>query len=199
MAKILEQLKMMKLKAFLYPSLLGIFILIAGILFILSATFISKEINKIFSVNEDNDKSLKIDNANYVLVAQKLNLPINTGTADSSSDDTLQESSSTSTENIQPAIDKKTLKIEILNGSGISGLAADLKKSIAAADFIVEKTGNSDSIQKITEIQVKEGVQKYAAIVDEIKNIVSAKYAPGDIQTLNASSSYDIIIIIGTK
>lgn len=101
----------------------------------------------------------------------------------------------------EPTIEKKTVKIQVLNGTGTPGQAAEAVKLIKEAGYETDniKTGNADKFdQETTTISFKKGFDK---IVDDIKNALKEKFDEIKIETieLDKDSEFDIIVTTGGK
>jgi hypothetical protein len=91
------------------------------------------------------------------------------------------------------------LNVQILNGSGIPGQAGGVKTLISTLNFKKIDTGNADNYNYTdTEVSLKDSIP--TSVFDQIKtklvntyNVVQSKNA------VSKTSSYDIIIIVGTK
>lgn len=95
-----------------------------------------------------------------------------------------------------PAIDKKTIKIKVLNGSGIAGKASDVKTVLTAHGYQEVLTANADTFDyTTTEIQIKKEASDSASVIKaDLKDNVTAP----KITTLKDDTTADIIIIVGT-
>ncbi|OGK21242.1 hypothetical protein A3C23_01885 [Candidatus Roizmanbacteria bacterium RIFCSPHIGHO2_02_FULL_37_13b] len=96
-----------------------------------------------------------------------------------------------------PMVDKKTLKIKILNGSGVKGLAAVAKKTLQEKEYVEILTGNADSFDMDkTSVQVKEDKKAILNLfLTDINSLL--KLDKSQISTLESSQSADIILILG--
>ncbi len=91
-----------------------------------------------------------------------------------------------------------TYKIQILNGSGKAGEANKARALIEKEGFKVSSTGNAASFDfEETLIQAKKSVP--ADVIEMIETALSKSYATKIGEVLPTSSSYDIIITVGTK
>ena len=94
-------------------------------------------------------------------------------------------------------INKADLKIEVLNGTTIKGLAKETKGFLVSKGYTVTNTGNatnSDYDQTI----VKYKISKEAALED-LTSTLSERYSISRGDHLNENDQFDIIIIIGRK
>src|ERR1035437_4366507 len=125
-----EELKKIKPADFIYLGVISLFLIIIIILFFYSTNFIASNVNKIFSSNEQkNDQAL--DAARYSLVEKKLNLPVNIAGNTAINTPTGQpvtQNVGTTTINtavaVKPALDKKSITINILNNTNKTGVAS---------------------------------------------------------------------------
>jgi hypothetical protein len=89
--------------------------------------------------------------------------------------------------------------VQVLNGSGIPGEAGNAKDLLSDLDFNKVDTGNADNYDYTdTEVSLKEDVPNQ--VYDDIKDKLDSTYTvvKSDSSVLD-SSSYDVIIIVGTK
>lgn len=96
-----------------------------------------------------------------------------------------------------PPVIRADLKIQVLNGGGISGAATKMKKLLEAKGYKVTGTGNTPeySFDK-TEIVVKPGRE---AAIELIKSDLT-DYIVGDTtSTLDADADYDAQVIVGKQ
>ncbi|RJQ24417.1 LytR family transcriptional regulator [Candidatus Parcubacteria bacterium] len=93
-------------------------------------------------------------------------------------------------------LDKKGLKIKILNGSGIKGLASKVAESLIDLDYNEPETGNADSYDfETTIIEAKESKEDYIEILQEDLKDYSTN--PDIKLTLDEENDFDILITIG--
>lgn len=91
--------------------------------------------------------------------------------------------------------DKESLKIQVLNGSGIAGEASKVEGSLNDAGFTTITTGNAKSYDYTdTELSVKSSVSN--ELKSEIKDALSG-YTLKDSDELPDSSTYDVVITVG--
>ncbi len=97
-----------------------------------------------------------------------------------------------------PAVNKKELEIEILNGSGIAGVASTLKTLLEEKGYTVAGTGNAANYDYAqTEIQVKADKSAFLSV---LQADLSGSYVIGTATaTLKASLPYNAVIIIGKE
>lgn len=102
---------------------------------------------------------------------------------------------------ISPTPTPKTIeiskyKIEILNGSGIQGKAAETKALLEQKGFTVISIGNSEPFKK-TVIQTKKNVTK--EFLEKLKNSLQKSYITSLTAELSETEKADIIVIIGKE
>lgn len=198
-AKLIKTVRGMTWRATLYPALVSIFAITIVILFILSANFISKNINRVFVTEEDAASGLtRLDTVNYLPVAAKLGIP--TGNPDVTQKMEVLKETALPTETVNTAtstaINKASLKIAVYNGTNTAGLASSLKKLLETSGFVVTETGNKKKESDLTIIKIKES--KKSALT-ELQNALKGHYATGNSLTLDESSAFDVVIVIGGK
>lgn len=94
-------------------------------------------------------------------------------------------------------IDKKTIKIKILNGTGTKGLAGEVKTILQEKDYSEILTGNALTFEnETTTVEAKTNKKDALQLVlDDLKDHVTV--SKDDIKTLQKDESADIILIIG--
>jgi len=97
-----------------------------------------------------------------------------------------------------PSVNKKELEIEILNGSGIAGVASTLKTFLEEKGYTVAGTGNAKNYEYAkTEIQVKADKSTFLSV---LQADLAGSYVIGTATaTLKASLPYNAVIIIGKE
>ncbi len=217
-----KKLLKLRFKDIIYPTILTLFIIITGIAFAFSAKFLSTNLNKIIILDAKSiELQLPAVHLNkFYIIAQKLGINVVTTEAPSTEITTPEiastteketvpqtevppaeistttEATTTPTEIVVPTLDTSSLKISILNGTNIKGLAATLKTELEKDDFVVEKIGNSTKNIKDTVIQIKPGKKEYLSL---LKQAIPVKYVLGPDETLGENNAYDAIIIIGSN
>lgn len=95
----------------------------------------------------------------------------------------------------EPLVDKATVRIEILNGSGIEGQAGKLSNLLQEIGYSDITTGNIDNSEQRTTITYKKSISKdaLAEITDAIKN----DFPDPTLQAASQSAKYDILITTG--
>jgi hypothetical protein len=90
------------------------------------------------------------------------------------------------------------LKVEVLNGSGVAGLAAKAAAYLEEIGYKEVKTANASKYDyPETLVQVKENKKQYLGMV---KEDVSKKYTlAAKTEILDEKSDFDVVIIVGKK
>ena len=93
---------------------------------------------------------------------------------------------------------RETLKLQVLNGSGVSGLAGKAKiylESLGYKNVVAGNASSSDLIE--TTISVKESKKD---LVENIRTDLAKNYKVAkETETLSTSSKYDFVITLGSK
>ncbi len=181
--------KNVKLKKIIYPIILGVFFIVVILIFIYSAKFLVNSINRSLSLDVQYAESriIKINLEKFYRIAKKMGIEISKLTIDDLqltsdqqqiSNNNLQETTvvATTTAETIPIVvelDKKAVKISVLNSTKIKGLAGEIKTLLENNGFIVGAIGNYDSIQEKTFIKIKESKKDYVSLIKEVleKNI----------------------------
>jgi hypothetical protein len=100
-----------------------------------------------------------------------------------------------------PAIDKKTVKIQVLNGTGTPGQAGTAVEALKKAGYVADniKTANAKEFTNtVTTIAVKEG---FDSLSSDIKDALSSTFDTIEIDTtpLDKDSDFDIVVTTGGK
>ena len=96
------------------------------------------------------------------------------------------------------AVKREELKVQILNGSGVSGEAGKAKTLLEGLGYKNVDTGNASSSDFTqTEVAVKTSTKDALAIV--IKDLATKYTAIEATKPLASTSKYDIVITIGKK
>ena len=126
--------------------------------------------------------------------------PTETETPQSTSSGAKKTPTPTPTKTASPsATPKKTgLSIQVLNGSGESGVASAMKKFLEGKGYNVVGTGNAKNFDYAkTEIIIKFGKQ---TALDKLKTDLSESYTVGSVSaTLDESLTFDAQVIIGKE
>lgn len=217
-----ESIKKINFKKSAYPAISLLFFGIIALIFVYSIQFLLKNIDQAFLVINDNQiesQIIKVNLTDYYTIAKKFGIPIptqeeidnvqsattpinqptesvqqiqNSSTTESAVTSTIEIIASTSEQ------DKKTFVIEILNSTRTAGLASELKILLENAGFTISKTGNQTKTEEISLIKVKKS-KLNSPFLTQIKEIVLTKYALGENQLLDETSTFDAIIVIGKK
>jgi len=97
-----------------------------------------------------------------------------------------------------PVVDKTTLNIQVLNGSGIAGEANKMKALLEEKGYTVEGTGNAKSYEyEQTEIQVTADNE---AFINILTADLTGSYVVGSTAaTLKSSLPYNAVVIVGKE
>lgn len=92
---------------------------------------------------------------------------------------------------------KETVRIQILNGSGIEGQAGSIRSLFIAEGFNEIETGNAEDIKEITVIQFAKNVPD--ELQKDIASIVEKVSPNPDVKKNEILKNYDIIITTGRE
>ncbi|MFH0749412.1 MAG: LytR C-terminal domain-containing protein [Candidatus Gottesmanbacteria bacterium] len=97
-----------------------------------------------------------------------------------------------------PIVDRKSLKVQVLNGSGIAGVAGTMKTLLEEKGYTVSGTGNAKTYDYAnTEIQVTAEKESFLSI---LQADLAGSYTIGSTAAgLKSSSLYDAVVIIGKE
>jgi hypothetical protein len=104
---------------------------------------------------------------------------------------------STSTPTPEEVVDKKSISIQVLNGTGIVGEAAYLQDALGKLGYTTVKVGNAPK-QDYEATQVTFSSDLSSAVVDEITGELKKIYQKVETKK-TSSSNYDIEIITGLR
>ena len=94
-------------------------------------------------------------------------------------------------------VKREDLKVQVLNGSGVSGAAAKAKTLLEGLGYVDVAAGNADGDFAQTEIEIQDA--KLAAS-EMIKNDLEDEYTLADtIGVLDEASDYDVVITLGAE
>lgn len=96
------------------------------------------------------------------------------------------------------SVKRDTIKLQILNGSGVSGLAGKAKTYLEGLGYKDVQTGNaSKSNLTETTVSVKDSKKEMTetVVADLSKNYIVAK----ETEVLSSTSKYDFVITLGSK
>ncbi len=197
---ILESVKKMKSRDFIYPGVLIFFLIIVTVIFILATRFISENINNVFSF-EESDKAVTLDIERYKWVAKKLNIVVNTQgeevtTPETSTDVDISPTTTTEASTSTVSLDKSAITIMVINSTQKSGLAGELAKQLNAVGFSTPKTGTEKELYSTTTIFIKKSKYDYATLLLEA---VLKSYAFAIATTTPETADFDATIIIGAQ
>jgi len=106
-------------------------------------------------------------------------------------------SSASPTSSPSASVDKSKIKIQVQNGTGITGEAAYLQTLLKGLDYTNVTVGNS-ATQDETETQVSFSSSVPASVVTEITTKLNSTYQTVT-KTSLVSTAYDIVIITGLR
>lgn len=100
-----------------------------------------------------------------------------------------------------PKIDKKTVKIQVQNGTGTPGQAGVVVKALEDAGYSADniKTGNADKFDNLTtSITARDNFEE---IVNDIKEVLKSTFEKITVVSpnLESDSEFDIVIVTGGK
>lgn len=97
-----------------------------------------------------------------------------------------------------PTLKRDGLKLQVLNGSGVSGAAGKAKTLLEGLGYTSVDTGNASSSDFAnTEVAVKDSAKEYMDLI--IKDLSKEYEATAAAKVLPTSSKYDIVITLGKK
>lgn len=95
-------------------------------------------------------------------------------------------------------IDRSAIKLQVLNGSGVSGLAGKAKAYLETLGYKDVVAGNA-SISNVTETMISLKADK-KDLLEQLTADLSKNYKVAEkTETLSASSKYDFVITLGSK
>ena len=96
-----------------------------------------------------------------------------------------------------PDVDISKLEIAVFNGSGTAGEAGKVKTLLEEAGFTVASTGNAATYDYTdTIIKVKSEIDD--SVIQKIEDALKDDYSVGDNETLSASATTDIQVVVGS-
>ena len=111
---------------------------------------------------------------------------------------TISENKETPIASNAPAVKRDEIKVQVLNGSGVSGAAGKAKTLLEGLGYSGVDTGNASSSSFVsTEVAVKESAKEFLDLV--IKDLSKDYTATAAAKVLPTSSTYDIVITLGAK
>ncbi|MBI5401163.1 MAG: LytR C-terminal domain-containing protein [Candidatus Yonathbacteria bacterium] len=191
---VLELLRTLKPRDLIYPGILVLFFGIILVVFFFTMQFISKNINKAFSP-EENAPSQALDIEKYKLVAKKLNIAVTPASNTAvPAEIPVAEAATTSTPAAAP--DKQSITIIIKNSTSKKGVATTLAKALENGGFAKAQTGNEQKPYATTTLFLKESKSAYGAILlEEIRKT----YLNAVLATTTEGAVFDAMIIIGVN
>ncbi len=101
----------------------------------------------------------------------------------------------------RPVIDKKTVKIQVQNGTGTPGQAGLVVKALTGAGYVSDniKTGNAEKFDNLTtSITAKEN---YDEIIKDIEDSLKSTFEKITVVSpnLGSTSEFDVVIVTGGK
>lgn len=100
---------------------------------------------------------------------------------------------------VEEGVDLSAYSIEILNGSGVAGVAGSEQEALEADEFNVENTGNAEN-QDFTEtiIAVKSDVSE--EFIEKLRDSLEERYVvAAGTEELEDDNDYDVVVTIGSE
>ncbi len=173
------------------PSIALCIGLLVLVCFIYTVSFLTKEINRPFtaeSLISDAD-ILKLDTSSIDSLSRKISKPVNSNPITDAENSINQTSG-------EEQID--LLNISVLNSTGKANFATQLKNKLTQVGFTVQKVGDSSPAELKTLIKIKPKIAtKYPKGFEMLKSTVKSSYANLAVTSLDDSSEFDVVIIIG--
>lgn len=118
-----------------------------------------------------------------------------TPTVDEEQDEAKATPTPTKTQSSGAQSDSASLSIQVLNGSGVSGAAGEVKTALEDAGYTNVTTGNADSFdyEGLT-ISVSKTKSNF---LKQLETDLSDSYTISDTDTDLSSSDYDVVITVG--
>jgi hypothetical protein len=192
-----------KIRIIAYPVATATFFIALALVFVFNLQFVTKSIDQAFyipSQMEIESQIVRVNLEDYNLIIKKLNIATSTAAQNNTTTNSPATVASTTTPpevTLATTTSKADLKIAIYNSTATNGLAATLNKSLVAAGFKTATTGSKSPLLPSTILKAKKNLSG-STILDEIRKIVSVKYAVTD-AVLDDNNQFDIEIVIGTK
>lgn len=96
-------------------------------------------------------------------------------------------------------VDLSAYSIEILNGSGVAGVAGDEQDALEADGFSVENTGNAEN-QDFTETTISAKSSVSPEFIQKLQDSLSSRYVVSDdTDELDLDNDYDVVVTIGSE
>ncbi len=176
---------------YVYISALVLFLIIIGLVFSTTVTFLSSNINKVFS--SDKAEIIRaLDTEQYTFITKKLNLSVPTFNEDGTVETPAPTAETATT--TPEVLDIQSLVIKVLNGTKKKGLAATLSEALKADGFTVIKTGNEEEPYATTTLFLLDTKKSYEGV---LMTSLRKTYPYAIATTTDKNSGYDVVIIIG--
>lgn len=96
-------------------------------------------------------------------------------------------------------VDLSAYSIQLLNGSGVAGVAGDEQTALEADGFKVENVGNAET-QDFSETSISFKSDVSEAFLDKLKESLAARYViAGEAGELDSDNTYDVVITLGSE
>jgi len=109
----------------------------------------------------------------------------------------LPEVSPTPVSSPSASVDKTKIKIQVQNGTGITGEAAYLETQLSGIGYTNISVGNSET-QSETDTSVSFGSSVPTSVADEITTKLKTIYQ-NVVKTTSSSTTYDVVVITGLR
>lgn len=101
-----------------------------------------------------------------------------------------------STESIADATDPAAVNIELLNGAGVPGLAAEVRDLLEARGWHIASIGDADRGDYTQSVLINYGVSE--AMIQQVSNALGMQPALASVSGLNPNTHIDMRIVLGT-
>lgn len=96
-----------------------------------------------------------------------------------------------------PSVTREEVRLKVLNGSGISGKATEVKNFFQEKGYGEILTGNADAFDyETTVVQIKEDAEP--SIREYIEEDIASQVDAPEFETLDEAEAADVVIIVGT-
>lgn len=96
-----------------------------------------------------------------------------------------------------PAIDKKAIRLRVLNGSGVTGEAAITKKELEAKGYVVSSIGNAKFSYTQTQIYYLAGKNQEADLVAQ--DLTDKEAKKSEALALVVGDNTDVLVVVGKR
>lgn len=104
----------------------------------------------------------------------------------------------TSTPEPEASLKREDLKVQVLNGSGVAGAAGKVQSFLQDLGYVEVAVGNASSSDfTATEISIKKDKNDYLDML--IDDLSDSYTVDEDTATLSATSTYDVVVTLGSK